>query len=131
MKRLLFAALLVFATLAQASYRDFELIPLAARTASGNGSSLDSLADQLNWTDVGGILLTRVTAVSGTSPSLTTGLECIADDGAVYTLVASSAITTVSTVVTQVPRVCKIVRSVWAISGTTPSFTFSMRLIRQ
>lgn len=94
--------------------------PSAAVTASGASASVD----------VGTVrTLTQlqivVTAVSGTTPSLTPTLETSADDASWETLDSAPAIVTTGTYSLIADRCKQYVRLAWAVSGTTPSFTFT------
>jgi hypothetical protein len=96
----------------------------AARTASGNSGPL-ALSDT-SVLD----LEVNVSAVSGTSPSMTLsvlwsddGTNFGAPDGGGDTF---TAITAAGTVVKQVQVKGLYAQIAWAITGTTPSFTFSV-----
>lgn len=127
------AALLLMFSLsaeAQVSYREISLATSAARTASGNGSTVDTLPTSIDYHTPGGVVVVNVTAVSGTSPSMTFSLEGIVN-GINYTLGSCSAITAVNKCVLFVTQLPSAVRAAWVISGTTPSFTFTADLVRQ
>ena len=76
----------------------------------------------------------RVTAVSGTTPSMTVTLEDTFDDGANWNLVSNvgSAITAAGTTILRLNAVAtpttNNLRVNCAITGTTPSFTFSVKV---
>jgi hypothetical protein len=120
------------------------LVPSAARTTSGNGDWLD--LEAISKAPAGNYLFVlrfqvNVTAVSGTSPSLTVFLEdCVDGANNANSVAASAAISTVSRVIlTSGPRGdayptnfawpfnASRARIRWAISGTTPSFTFDVK----
>lgn len=95
----------------------------AARTTSGNSGSLDADEKVLN-------LLVNVSAVSGTSPSMAlsilwsnNGTDFHDADGTADTF---AAITAASKKVKQFTVKGAYYRIDWAITGTTPSFTFSV-----
>jgi hypothetical protein len=74
----------------------------------------------------------NVTAVSGTSPSLTLLLERLGADGVWYPVWSPSAITAVGALSTSVGPACltnavvvPTMRLRWVLGGTSPSFTFS------
>lgn len=92
----------------------------AARTATGNGATTDAAnVHSLS-------LLLDVTAASGTTPNLTVTIE-ESDDGTTWrTVAAFAAKTAVSTERKSFQVSADFVRAVWAITGTTPSFTFSV-----
>ena len=109
-----------------------EVVASAARTTTGNSGAQRSpaldesghiaLSSDLN-------LLVVVTAASGTSPSATFSVEwsadgtnfCAADPPDTFT-----AITTAVNKVKQFGIKGSLYRIVWTITGTTPSFTFSI-----
>jgi hypothetical protein len=102
----------------------FTLVPSAARTTSGNSGPL-ALADT-SVLD----LEVAVTAVSGTTPSMTLSVTW-SDDGTSFGAPDGggdtfTAITAAGTVVKQVQVKGLYVQIAWAITGTTPSFTFSV-----
>lgn len=99
------------------------LVPSAARTTSSQTSSLagygyaTTLRAQL-----------AVTAVSGTTPSMTVVIEDTVDGGTNWNQVA--AFTAATAVGVQVQNVTTpfsdTIRVRWTVTGTTPSFTFSV-----
>lgn len=103
------------------------LQPSAAQTASGSGA-----AAQLPLGDAVGYFV-NVTAVSGTSPSMTVKFDLSADgvnwaSGAAGT---TSAITAAGTYYVASTNPGVMVRASWAVTGTTPSFTFSVVAVGQ
>lgn len=93
----------------------------AARTTSGNsvGSTLPEEYQELN-------IYLNVTAVSGTTPSMTVTYQCSPDGTNWYDNGAGSAITANTTQLIKVSsNAGKFGRLNYAITGTTPSFTFS------
>ncbi len=74
-------------------------------------------------------LLVNVTAVSGTTPSMALTVEW-SNDGSVWYKSdppdAFTAITAVGTAVKQFVAKAHQFRVVWALTGTTPSFTFAV-----
>ncbi len=110
------------------------LLASAAQTATV------TVADQINYNARGLDLIVDVTAVSGTTPTLTVALQGKDPaSGKYYTILASASITAVGTTVLHVypglvaaansaanavlPRTWNVVAT---IGGTTPSFTFSI-----
>lgn len=95
-------------------------IASAARTVTGNSGALDAsgfsmLAAFLN-----------VTAASGTTPSMTVSVE-ESNDGSTWRAVGSfAAKTAVSNERKSFAIAEPFYRYVWTISGTTPSFTFTI-----
>ncbi len=78
----------------------------------------------------------NVSAASGTTPSLSLVVERQASDGNWYAIWAPAALTAVGVVSTSIGPGCataavvtSVVRLRWAITGTTPSFTFSASVI--
>jgi len=98
-------------------------VPSAARTTSGNSGALrlDPSADNVN-------VAVFVTAVGGT-PNLVLSVEW-SNDGTTFAAAdvadAMTAITTAVNRVKSFPIKGLFVRLVWTITGTTPSFTFSV-----
>lgn len=102
-----------------------EIVASAARTASGNSGMLNPGEDGETL-----CLLANVTASSGTSPSLTLSVEWSAD-GVTWvvpeTADAFAAITTAPLGrVKTFERKAPFYRVVWTITGTAPSFTFTV-----
>jgi len=78
----------------------------------------------------------NVTAVSGTTPTLTLAVDSLGADGVWYTLWTSAAVTAVGQTVAHlgVGAATNVafgatVRLRWTMGGTTPSFTFSVSII--
>ncbi len=103
--------------------RAITLLPSAARTSSGSGDG-SSVAAELREANV----LLDVTAVSGTTPSLTVTLETSADGTSWFTHTAFTAKTAAGKDALKLANLGSYVRVSYAISGTTPSFTFSVVL---
>jgi len=91
-----------------------------ARTTSGSGSAV--------FTKDAGVvrLLLDVTAASGTTPSLTVTLEQSRDGSTWRTVSSFAAKTTTGQEALSAGGLDRYIRVSWAISGTTPSFTFSV-----
>ncbi len=93
----------------------------AARTTSGSGPAVavgasNTVRAQLN-----------VTAATGTTPSMTVTIETSADGSTGWTSVgAFSAVTTATTARKVASALDRFIRVSWAITGTTPSFTFNV-----
>src|SRR5438067_1679914 len=98
----------------------------AARTATGNTAAL-TLSER------GQRLAATIdaTAVSGTTPSLTLTVEWSQDGGVTFAqgdpADTFTAITATGTKVKDFQIKSDTYRYVWTITGTTPSFTFSIR----
>jgi hypothetical protein len=100
------------------------LVPSAARTTNSQIESsedygpIDRLRAQLD-----------VTAVSGTTPSMTVVVESTLD-GTNWDALGTFAAKTAAgrEVITINPLIGRRIRARWTITGTTPSFTFSVRM---
>lgn len=106
--------------------QEIEILPSAARTASGNSGELAR-----NFALNNGMrAYLIVTAMSGTSPSLTVHLED-SIDGTNWTNVASfPAVTTPGVHVLNITsKNARRMRVRWDLTGTTPSATFSVHAI--
>lgn len=101
--------------------RVFTALPAAARTASGSadiGAIPDTQPELLIYVDV--------TAVAGTSPSMTVTYQSSYDGTNFYDNTAGAAITAAGRQLIKVPNTSGAYgRISYAISGTSPSFTFS------
>jgi hypothetical protein len=101
---------------------------LAARTATGTGVSQDGAAASAN----GAHVHLHCTVKSGTAaPSLTVIVEDSADNAAWSTIGTFAALTAVGALRLELAgTVRRYTRISWAITGTTPSFTFAAALAR-
>ena len=102
----------------------------AAQTVTGNSAAISATGYQSVLIGV------NITAVSGTSPTMTLSLQSLGADGIQYTLWSSASQTATGQVVTsvgpgmaQAQQLGQTIRLVWTIGGTTPSFTFSASII--
>lgn len=104
------------------AYRTLEVVPSAARTANGAGSSVAAGygASNLN-------LILDVAAASGTSPSLAVQVEWSFDGGTTFVAAGDTfaAKTGTGKELKTVPVRAPYFRLSWTITGTSPSFTFS------
>ncbi len=101
------------------------LLPSAARTTGGNAESGEG------WGDMDRVKAQLdVTAASGTTPNLTAFIETTMDDGGNWDVVGTFAAKTAAgrEVITINPWIGRRLRVRWVITGTTPSFTFSVRV---
>lgn len=100
------------------------VVASAARTATGQSAAL-----QAGGAPVVNLMLV-CTAASGTTPSLTLSVEWSPDGGTTWctadTADAFTAITTTTKLARRFTAKSNTYRVVWTISGTTPSFTFSV-----
>lgn len=101
------------------------VLPSGAKTANGNSGplALNDRGDQLH-------LLLNVTAVSGTTPSMTLTVEW-SHDGVNFAPLEGAAdgftaVTAAGAKFKSIPVRGPFFRLVWAITGTTPSFTFAV-----
>jgi hypothetical protein len=99
------------------------VVPSAARTTTGSGSTVSGWA---RGTDAQSRL--TITAASGTTPSLTVVVQDSPDGSTWTTRDTYPAQTTTATVTRALPAGLNTYQRVgWTISGTTPSFTFSVQ----
>lgn len=94
----------------------------AARTATGNSGWIDSAGlDDL-------VLELNVTAASGTTPNLVVSVETAQDNAGQDSrqVGAFAAKTAAGSERKSFPGIDNFFRVVWTITGTTPSFTFSV-----
>lgn len=116
---------------------DKAAVPSAARTTAGNGA--DMVNGDLAATGCVQAVI-DVTVVSGTTPQLTVFIEGLdPTSGKYFTLLASAVLTATGTTVLHVGPGLPVAANVsanaivtrnwrvrWTITGTTPSFTFSV-----
>lgn len=103
------------------------LVDLAAVSATGNTASQDNTASTAN----GFVAHLHITAVSGTTPSLTAVVQHSTNNSTWATLGSFTAANAVgSQVITGTGTVNRYVRVSWTVSGTTPSFTAQVSLGR-
>lgn len=98
------------------------VVTSAARTANGNSSSVTG------WARQGAVAKVDVTAASGTTPQLTVTVQD-SPDGSTWTTRDTFGVKTgVSNETRTIPSGLDIFQRVaWTITGTTPSFTFSVQ----
>lgn len=101
-------------------------IPSAARTTTGNGVAYET-GDRV---EVRGLVL-DVTAMSGSaSPTLTVNVQTSDDNATWRTLQSFTAVTaSPANQHLSVGGLDRFLRFSWTISGTTPSFTFSVGVL--
>lgn len=93
----------------------------AARTTTGQGSGV--YVPQYDMA----VLTLVITAVSGTTPSLTVSIDTSPDNSTWTAIAAYAAQTTTTAGVRKLfTGVDQYIRASWTISGTTPSFTFAV-----
>lgn len=105
------------------------LADLAARGASGNTTGVDGAASSAR----GYVANLHVTAASGTTPSLTVKVQHSADNSTwadLATFTAATAVTAEQKVSTSA-TVNRYTRVLYTISGTGPSFTFTVAFSRR
>lgn len=103
----------------------FTLHASAAETASGQSAGVDCGA----YGEAQALL--NVTAVSGTSPTLTVKFQTSDDGTDWYDLGESFAQQTAvnKPAVLKLANIGRHLRAVWTIGGTTPSFTFTLKVV--
>jgi hypothetical protein len=100
-----------------------------AQTASGNSGPLDAQGVTAIAVDV------NITVVSGTTPSMVLTVERLGADGIWYPIATSPAQTAAGKWSVSVgpgesaAELSDAIRLAWAITGTTPSFTFSASIV--
>lgn len=101
------------------------VVASAARTTTGNSGALQCGATPVIS------LLVATTAASGTTPSMALSIEWSPDGGTTWCVADTAdtftAITTTTNLAKQFRVKSNTYRIVWTITGTTPSFTFSVR----
>jgi len=103
-----------------ADTKEVNLAALAARTASDSGSAVE-LGDR------GTLRLDlTVTAAAGTLPSLQVDIQTSADGSTWRTIGGFTALAAAGSQRASFLGADRFVRAIWTISGTTPSFTFSV-----
>lgn len=99
----------------------FTALPSAARTTSGVAPIGDLPSDYSEL-----VVFLNVTAVTGTTPSMTVTYQISPDGTNWYDHTAGTAITAATNQAIRIPNtIGTIGRLSYAITGTTPSFTFS------
>lgn len=103
----------------------------AAQVATGQSGILSSNLISPNASDQNVLNVTaNVTAVSGTTPSMTLSMQWSDDSGTTWFNAdpadAFTAITATGQVVKQFTIKAPAFRVKWTITGTTPSFTFAL-----
>lgn len=105
----------------------YVLLPRAARTTSGNGTSKDDTASSSN----GATAILHCTAASGTSPTLAVKVQHSADNSTWADLITFTTLTAAGAERKVVSgTVNRYVRAIWTIGGTSPSFTFAVTFAR-
>jgi hypothetical protein len=106
------------------------LHPTTARTATGNGTGADVQARDGDL-----VLVLDSAAGTGTTPTLDVTVESSDTLGGTYTAITGAAFTRVTTTASQQLLVIskdearRFVRIVYTLTGTTPSFTFSVNAL--
>lgn len=106
------------------------LHPTTARTATGNGTGADVQARDGDL-----VLVLDSAAGTGTAPTLDVTVESSDTLGGTYTAITGAAFTRVTTTASQQLLVIskdearRFIRIVYTLTGTTPSFTFSVNAL--
>ncbi len=105
--------------------QNIQVLPSAARTTSAQSGAID-VGDYIE-----GLLLINITAASGTTPSMTLKVQAYDDANAVWYDLPDSiaAQTAVGKVLVRLANFGEQIRLDYAITGTTPSFTFSAQFV--
>ena len=103
--------------------QEFELAPSTARTADGTGDGVDVSASLVAVAEL------EVTAASGTSPSLDVKVVGVDGEKTVELGKFAQQIAAGSVGRIAVPLPYPEARAEWTIGGTTPSFTFSVKIV--
>lgn len=104
---------------------NFVLKSSGAETASTNSSGVDlgtAIRSSGLWARI------NVTAVSGTSPTMTVAFQNSSDNSSFATVAQSQQITAVGVYFVLVGSDSRYLRSASTIGGTTPSFTYKVDL---
>ena len=101
------------------------VIPIGIITATSTSGTIASG----NYSNL--IAYLNITAISGTTPSLTVTLQDSPDGITWYNIPAGTftAATTISTQRLTISNVGQYVRTISTVTGTTPSFTVDLQLI--
>lgn len=113
-------------TLTVTNENEITLQPLGAVTASGNGAA----CDVTRFRDA--VVMLDVTAVSGTSPTMTAKIQTSDDGGTTWYDLPSASFTAATAATTQAIQITNFgdtIRAAYTVGGTTPSFTFSVKAI--
>lgn len=104
------------------------LCPLAAKTATGNGTTQDDAAA----TTAGWVANLHCTTVAGTTPTNTVKVQHSVDGTTWVDLGTFNALTAVGAQqISGTGTVNRYVRATWTIGGTTPSFTIAVTFARK
>ena len=101
-------------------YPQTNVVASSAKTATGNSGNL-AAPPQVNAR-----FLYMVSAVSGTSPTLTITIYTILKSAAAAAIIATASITTTANGTLVIENLPPTYRIDWTIAGTTPSFTFEI-----
>lgn len=110
-----------------AGYSEDVLVASAARTTSSDSGIWDGFSDSSTLR-----ALLNVTAASGTTPNLTVFIEDTLDGTNWFVIGTFAAKTAAGTEMLSITTpFCNRIRVRWVITGTTPSFTFSVTAASQ
>ena len=99
-----------------------------AETATGNSTSVDNGASSTN----GGVASLHVTAVTGTTPSLTVKVQHSSDNSTFVDLITFTAANAAGSQRRTVSgTVNRYVRETHTLSGTSPNFTYAAAFARR
>ena len=113
-------------TLTVNNENEITLQPLGAVTATGSGSA----CDVSQYTQA--LVTLDVTAVSGTTPTMTVKIQTSDDGGTTWYDLPNASFTQATGATTQAIQITNfgdMLRAAYTVGGTTPSFTFSVKAI--
>lgn len=104
-----------------------QAVASSARTVDGNAATVAAGSSGINGVTVH----INVTAVGGTTPSVTFQIQESLDGGTTWALLAASSPVTATGMVPlrYIGPHGQHIRLAWLITGTTPSFTFSHKMV--
>lgn len=113
--------------MSQFPYTEFEVHPTAAETATGTGSTVETLDFERITHGAGSMrFYLNVSAASGSSPTMTATVQGFID-GIWHPLASFSQVTTTADKETlTITGVPKKIRVSFVIGGSSPSFTFTL-----
>ena len=108
-------------------YSEIELLPSAARTTTGSGSTVKTLRDFAPSSSARAYL--SVSAASGTSPTLDVDIIGVVN-GVEYVVASFQQKTAAAKETIHILDTPRDLKAGYAIGGTTPSFTFEVHITR-
>ncbi len=131
LRALIFAiAMLGLCEPAAAEYAEVTVKASAAETASGSSAVVNTMPVLAGRLGPGCRAVLVVSAVSGTSPTLDAELE-VSVAGTNVVVASFAQFTATGSASIAISECPPNLRAAWAITGTTPSFTFKVLVLRQ